>query len=62
VIVRLFAPRFEAHWTASPDTASSEACWMKHQSLALHISQPLPLDEVSEETLADMACPDSLAG
>jgi len=44
VIVHLFAPRFEAHWTASPDPASSETGWMKHQSLAVYISQPLPLD------------------
>jgi len=26
---------------------------MKHRSLAVHISQPLQLDEISEETLAN---------
>jgi len=54
VIVHLFAPRFVVHWTASSDAASREPGWMKHRSLAVYISQPLPLDEISEETLADM--------
>jgi len=36
------------------DAANSEPGWMKYRSLAVHISQPLPLDEISEETLADI--------
>jgi len=55
VVVHLFAPRFIAYWTSFP---YADAQFIKDDRLPVKLTLPIPLDEISEETLVDVAARD----